>query len=110
MPSEDTQFKPGKSGNPGGRPKGSINLITILRRKLSEGDGKRAEQIIDNLLDQAADADPRALGFIKEVLDRHEGAVSKRQEIEVTGGQIKVVKLAGDEDDDEGGEGQQEDS
>lgn len=30
MPSEDTQFKPGQSGNPKGRPKGA-------RSKLSEG-------------------------------------------------------------------------
>ena len=28
MPSEDTQFKPGQSGNPSGRPKGSRNKLS----------------------------------------------------------------------------------
>lgn len=28
MPSEDTQFKPGESGNPAGRPKGSRNKLS----------------------------------------------------------------------------------
>jgi len=28
MPSESTQFRPGKSGNPAGRPKGARNKIT----------------------------------------------------------------------------------
>lgn len=34
MPSEVTQFKDGMSGNPGGRPKGSKNKITLLRQSL----------------------------------------------------------------------------
>jgi hypothetical protein len=29
-PPENSRFRPGKSGNPGGRPKGSKNLSTIL--------------------------------------------------------------------------------
>lgn len=35
-PPKDTQFKPGKSGNPSGRPKGSRNLRTDLMEELSE--------------------------------------------------------------------------
>lgn len=30
MPKEDTQFKPGQSGNPAGRPKGSRNKLSDL--------------------------------------------------------------------------------
>jgi hypothetical protein len=35
-PPPSTQFKPGQSGNPKGRPKGSLNLATSLQRALSE--------------------------------------------------------------------------
>ena len=35
-PPKANQFKPGVSGNPRGRPKGSINAMTILRRALRE--------------------------------------------------------------------------
>lgn len=34
--SNDTQFKPGQSGNPAGRPKGSKNQAKILKRLLEE--------------------------------------------------------------------------
>lgn len=34
MPKEDTQFKPGQSGNPGGRPKGSMK--DYVRRMFAE--------------------------------------------------------------------------
>jgi len=35
---KDTKFKPGQSGNPNGRPKGTghISLLTILKKKLEE--------------------------------------------------------------------------
>ena len=35
-PPKRTQFKPGQSGNAKGRPKGSLNLSTILHRELKE--------------------------------------------------------------------------
>ena len=35
-PPKQSQFKKGKSGNPNGRPKGSISLKTILERALQE--------------------------------------------------------------------------
>lgn len=34
-PPKQTQFKPGQSGNPGGRPKGSKNLSTVMNEILS---------------------------------------------------------------------------
>jgi len=35
-PPKNRQFKPGRSGNPGGRPRGSLNIATILQRELGE--------------------------------------------------------------------------
>jgi hypothetical protein len=35
-PPKHTQFKPGQSGNPKGRPKGTANLATDLEEELSE--------------------------------------------------------------------------
>jgi hypothetical protein len=35
-PPEDTRFRPGRSGNPEGRPKGSKNLSTLLKEAASD--------------------------------------------------------------------------
>jgi len=35
-PPEQTRFRPGVSGNPRGRPKGSLNIVTVLRKALHE--------------------------------------------------------------------------
>ena len=35
-PPKETQFKPGQSGNPNGRPKGSKNLATDLKEELAQ--------------------------------------------------------------------------
>ena len=35
-PPEKSRFKAGQSGNPHGRPKGALNLATILEKTLSE--------------------------------------------------------------------------
>jgi len=35
-PPEQTRFQPGLSGNPRGRPKGSLNIVTVLRKALHE--------------------------------------------------------------------------
>ncbi len=43
----DTRFKPGQSGNPGGRPKGAVSLTSRLRARLTDGDAKT---IIENLI------------------------------------------------------------
>ena len=34
MPKEDSQFKPGQSGNPSGKPKGTVSPRTEIRKQL----------------------------------------------------------------------------
>lgn len=69
-PPKATQFKPGRSGNPHGRPKGSRNLVTDLAAELSESitvrEGGKARRIskqralIKSLMAKALQGDVRA--------------------------------------------------
>lgn len=59
MPRQDTQFQPGKSGNPGGRPVGSGNQI---RTELA----KAWEDIKPVLLERAVGGDMAAIRIVAE--------------------------------------------
>ena len=78
-PPVEHQFKPGQSGNPRGRPKGSLSLSTLLREALSENDGERAKRIIDAMITCAEKGDIR---HIKELLDRIDGKVADNLNVE----------------------------
>lgn len=73
-------FKPGQSGNPGGRPKGK-SLTALLRERLDEVDpatGKTiAEMVVEGWINAARDGNVPA---IKEALDRTEGKVPDKLE------------------------------
>src|SRR5262249_4606919 len=69
-PPKATQFKKGKSGNPRGRPKGSLNLATDLTAELGENitireDGRprkvsKQRALIKSLMAKALQGDARA--------------------------------------------------
>jgi Family of unknown function (DUF5681) len=69
-PPESTRFKKGQSGNPHGRPKGSLDMRTVLMRTLREKvtiteNGKqktvtKMEVVIKRLVNKAASGDLRA--------------------------------------------------
>ena len=83
MPKEDTQFKPGQSGNPAGRPKGSLSLVTKLKQKLEaalEGDATLADKILDAYILDALDK--RDGVAIRDMMDRTDGKPTNRHEIE----------------------------
>ena len=75
-PPKQHQFKPGQSGNPKGRPKGTRNLKTDLAEelgqmvKITENGDKRSlskqRVMIKTLVAKAAKGDPRAT---KQVID-----------------------------------------
>ncbi len=58
------KFKPGESGNPSGRPKGSRNIQTQLIKLLEP----HAEQLINKMVEKALEGDPHALRFCIERL------------------------------------------
>jgi len=97
VPREDTQWKPGQSGNPSGRPKGSVSIVALYHRLLRE-DPSRAERIVNRVLDMAEGGDMLALQAVKEITSRIDGAVPKQ--VNVTGDlHAKLVRLEGDDDD-----------
>lgn len=51
FPNKQTQFKPGKSGNPEGRPRGSKNRATIVRQIL-EMDYLAPDEVIQTLKEE----------------------------------------------------------
>jgi hypothetical protein len=52
------KFQPGQSGNPAGRPPGSLNKKTLAARALLE---EHAEEIAQNLTDRAKNGEPTAM-------------------------------------------------
>lgn len=77
QPPKDTRFTKGVSGNPKGRPKGSLNLSTILMKALHERvvineNGRRKtvtkfEAALKQLVNKAASGDLRALFHLTEL-------------------------------------------
>jgi len=77
------QFKPGQSGNPKGRPNGSLNLATALEKELSrrvtikENGQTRSitkfEAAIKQLVNKAASGDAKAIQFLVSLLNVSNG-------------------------------------
>jgi hypothetical protein len=94
-PPKDTRFKPGQSGNPRGRPKGTKNLKTDLMEELSEKilvrEGDCARQVskqramLKALLTRALKGDVRAanllLSMMLRLLDTGEGAPEEVEDL-----------------------------
>jgi hypothetical protein len=78
-------FEKGRSGNPGGRPKGpslKAELIRHLGRKGEDG-VRHADAIALTLIDMARDGNLEA---IREILDRVDGKVPQQQQVTGDGG------------------------
>lgn len=74
-----TQFKKGQSGNPKGRPKGSLNLDSALQRELNQrvtikehGQTRtitKFEACIKQLVNKAASGDTKAIQFLINLMN-----------------------------------------
>jgi Family of unknown function (DUF5681) len=92
-PPKSTRFKKGESGNPRGRPKGSLNTSTLLMRTMKErvvinenGQRKAVPKIVaifKRLINNAVSGDPRAQKMFLELLSRDEAQqqLSRKEEI-----------------------------
>jgi hypothetical protein len=83
-PPEHTRFRAGRSGNPKGRPRGTLNMATVLERALRDKvvvneNGKRKtvtklEAAVKQLMNKAASGDLKALqllaGLVRSVEKR----------------------------------------
>ena len=77
-PPQNSRFKRGRSGNPKGRPKGSLNLATVLQRTLRETiviseNGRRKvmtklEAAIAELVRKATSGDGHAIRYLCQLI------------------------------------------
>ena len=82
-PPQHTRFKTGRSGNPRGRPKGTLNMATVLERTLREKvviheNGRRKiitklEAAIKQLTNKAASGELKALQLLAALVRSAEG-------------------------------------
>ena len=73
-PPRETRFKPGQSGNPKGRPRGSLDVATVLARTLreqvvvNEGGRRRSitklEAAVKQIVNKAAGGDASSVRFL----------------------------------------------
>lgn len=89
-------FRPGQSGNPKGRPRGS-GITDRLRAIVEADDGKIREILVKRAVMAAAEGDFR---FFKEILDRLDGTVEQNIQLQETAPSIKIAMYPGKPPDD----------
>ena len=94
-------FKPGQSGNPGGRPKNAESIVYHLRQVLAEEDKdgvSNARRVAENLVALAVKDNVPAL---REIIERMDGKVSQPLDIDDLRSQARAIAKADGATDDE---------
>lgn len=73
-PPPEHRFKPGQSGNPGGRPRGRT-LLSVVRQMLADSDGMALEEVAAKYVEAMKKG---SFPHLKEYIDREEGKVPDR--------------------------------
>jgi Family of unknown function (DUF5681) len=116
-PPKAMRFRPGQSGNPKGRPKGSLNMATVLERTLrekviiTEGGKRRTinklEAAVTQLTDKAAAGDLKAVQMLTALVRSAEeraglqaipDAVSEEVDARIVLGILKRIETTSKED------------
>jgi hypothetical protein len=95
-------WKPGQSGNPGGRPK-KRPVSEELASLLGENDGAASKALAKVLLREALKGD---IAFVRELLNRIEGKVPDKVEVKENEARRRPHAIDDDPDDDDDGPGE----
>lgn len=102
-------FKPGQSGNPGGKPKGAQEKRAIVRRMLEE----KGPDVVEKLLSMALDGDINAIKIVMErispkpksdrvKLDIDINQYKNQNDLKIIVGNVLMQSLKGELPDDQG--------
>jgi hypothetical protein len=76
FPNKDAQFKKGESGNPNGRPKGSLNIKTLIQRVwdevITDSEGNKVIEgllVVRAMMEKAKKGDVSAFKALSERMD-----------------------------------------
>lgn len=89
-----TQWKPGQSGNPGGRPK-SKPFSEALREALDANGGEKLRQVVELYIQDLLTSEKARARIGPELLNRYEGKVM--DELEVSGNLITKTLILPEE-------------
>lgn len=89
----DGTFVAGVSGNPGGRPKGSTSLKTMLRSKLAESDSAMQHELIEATIRDAINGDSQSRKLVWEYMEgKPTATVDLHAEVTTTEVDIEALK------------------
>lgn len=93
-PSPATRFKPGQSGNPGGKPGGYKGFAAAIRRETRNGEEmlEMLLSIMRGTVDTGATTAER-MQAVRMLLDRGIGKVPERQELEIINPQKQIIDV-----------------
>jgi hypothetical protein len=102
-PPRDKRFKPGRSGNPAGRPKRIDDPYTTLQKVLAlritvTGETKKMtirEALFRRLREQAIAGDKRAMALQRKILAMAMAALPPVTRVDITAAKLKLARLLG---------------